>query len=114
VLVQQGPPVQSIAFDDPWLVAALGDGSAVLLNVDSAMRGGRPGVRRCSRNAPGPGQPVRRQFVGGAACPAFCVDIADQWMACGTGVHWHWHLSIACSMVCAPRFMNALSAIDLF
>lgn len=40
-LWQQGSPVQSIAFDDPWLAAALDDGSALLLNVDAAMRGGR-------------------------------------------------------------------------
>ncbi len=35
--------MQSIAFDDPWLAAALEDGSALLLNVDAAMRGGRSG-----------------------------------------------------------------------
>ncbi len=40
-LWQQGSPVQSIAFDDPWLAAALDDGSALLLNVDAAMRSGR-------------------------------------------------------------------------
>ena len=42
-LWQQGSPVQSIAFDDPWLAASLENGSALLLNVDAAMRGGRSG-----------------------------------------------------------------------
>lgn len=42
-LWQQGSPVQSIAFDDPWLAAALENGSSLLLNVESAMRGGRSG-----------------------------------------------------------------------
>ncbi len=36
--------MQSIAFDDPWLAAALDDGSALLLNIDAAMRGGRSGT----------------------------------------------------------------------
>ncbi|EIE19917.1 WD40 repeat-like protein [Coccomyxa subellipsoidea C-169] len=80
-LWQQGSPVQSIAFDDPWLAAALEDGSALLLNVDAAMRGCRSGAR--AREAVRPG-PAKRQFVGSGASPAYCVDITDQWMACGS------------------------------
>ncbi|CAL8466377.1 g5913 [Coccomyxa elongata] len=81
-LWQQGSPVQSIAFDDPWLAAALDDGSALLLNVDAAMRSGRSSTR--AREAARPTQAIKRQFVGSAACSAYCVDIADQWMACGS------------------------------
>ncbi|BDA51263.1 probable E3 ubiquitin ligase complex SCF subunit sconB at N-terminal half [Coccomyxa sp. Obi] len=81
-LWQQGSPVQSIAFDDPWLAAALDDGSALLLNVDAAMRGGRSSLR--AREAARPAQAIKRQFVGSAACSAYCVDIADQWMASGS------------------------------
>lgn len=38
-----------------------------------------------AREAARPGLAVKRQFVGSAASPAYCIDIADQWMACGSG-----------------------------
>lgn len=104
--------MQSLAFDDPWLAAALDDGSTLLLNVDAAMRmaGGGSGSSRRERalataaaaaGGRGGGQCLpmvaKRQFVGGASGPAFCVDISDQWMACGTGAH-------------SPTLLNLLSS----
>lgn len=59
MLWQSGAPVHSLAFDDPWLAAALGDGTTLLLNADAAMRKGPPsaaggggtGSGRASREA---------------------------------------------------------------
>ncbi len=93
ILWQHGALVQSIAFDDPWMAAAMDDGATLLLNADAAMRGGRagPGSRagpraRGTRDAlPGSAAAVKRQFPGAGSGPAYCVDIADQWLACGSG-----------------------------
>lgn len=86
-LWQHGALVQSIAFDDPWMAAAMDDGATLLLNADAAMRGGRSGPGPGGRAAPRGGcAAVRRQFPSAGAGPAYCVDIADQWLACGSGV----------------------------
>ena len=86
-LWQHGALVQSIAFDDPWMAAAMDDGATLLLNADAAMRGGRasglPG-RAALSAPPGGSIAVKRQFPGSG--PAYCVDIADQWLACGSGM----------------------------
>ena len=54
-LWQGGAPIQALAFDDPWIAAACGDGATLLLNADAAMRSGGacPGnsVGRSSREA---------------------------------------------------------------
>ena len=85
-LWQHGALVQSIAFDDPWMAAAMDDGATLLLNADAAMRGGRAGglpSRAALGALPGGSIAVKRQFPGSG--PAYCVDIADQWLACGSG-----------------------------
>ena len=77
-----GGIVHALSFDDPYLGAALGDGSLAVVNVDAAMRGGRGGG---PPGAPGGGAaPPARQFPG-AGRPAYCVELRDQWMASGGG-----------------------------
>ncbi len=73
--------MHALSFDDPFLAAALGDGSLALVNVDAAMRGGRGSG---SRGGGGGGVPAVRQFPGSGR-PAYCVELRDQWMACGGG-----------------------------
>ena len=85
--------MQSIAYDDPWMAAAMDDGATLLLNTDAAMRGGRagPGSRAGPRAhcawdpLPSSAAAVKRQFPGAGGGPVYCVDIADQWLACGSG-----------------------------
>ena len=74
--------VHALSFDDPYLGAALGDGSLVLVNADAAMRGGRGGSPLGSSG--GGGAPAARQFPG-TGRPAYCVELRDQWMASGGG-----------------------------
>jgi len=77
-----GGIVHALSFDDPYLAAALGDGSLAVVNVDAAMRGGRGGG---PPGAPGGGAaPPARQFPGSGR-PAYCVELRDQWMASGGG-----------------------------
>ena len=63
------------------------DGATLLLNADAVMHGGRlgpgPGGRAVSRGGCGA---VWRHLSCAGAGPAHCVDIADQWLACGSGV----------------------------
>lgn len=84
-LWQHGAQVQSIAFDDPWMAAAMDDGATLLLSAEAAMRGGRAGDARQGAPRSGGCAAVRRSFPGAGAGPAYCVDIADQWLACGSG-----------------------------
>ncbi|KAK9838471.1 hypothetical protein WJX81_001301 [Elliptochloris bilobata] len=75
-----GAIVHALSFDDPYLAAALGDGSLALVNVDQAMRGGRGSSPRGGGG--GGGGPAARQFPGSGR-PAYCVELRDQWMASG-------------------------------
>ena len=75
--------VHALSFDDPYLAAALGDGSLVLVNVDAAMRGGRGSSPRGGGSGSGVAPPAR-QFPG-TGRPAYCVELRDQWMASGGG-----------------------------
>ncbi len=68
----------SLTLEDPWLAAALSDGTVALLNTEVAMRQrhhGRPSSASL---------PPRRvfQLPGGAA---YCADLADQWLIAGSG-----------------------------
>jgi len=70
--------VGSLTLEDPWLAAALSDGTVALLNTEVAMRQrhhGRPSSASL---------PPRRvfQLPGGAA---YCADLADQWLIAGSG-----------------------------
>lgn len=71
--------VNSLSLEDPWLAAALADGTVALLNIEAAMRqppqGGRP-------TAQSPLPKRLFQQPSGAAC---CADLADQWLAAGSG-----------------------------
>lgn len=69
--------VGSLTLEDPWLAAALSDGTVALLNTEVAMRQrhhGRPSSASL---------PPRRvfQLPGGAA---YCADLADQWLIAGS------------------------------
>ena len=81
-LWQQGSPVQSIAFDDPWLAAALDDGSALLLNADAAMRGGRSGMSLASCDHC-LGCEDRIMYM--APCMLMCMQSAHMEIACMQG-----------------------------
>lgn len=70
--------VNSLSLEDPWLAAALTDGTVALLNTDNAMRQ-RPQGRAASQAAA-----TKRlfQLPSGAAG---CADLADQWLVAGSG-----------------------------
>ncbi|KAL3152980.1 hypothetical protein ABBQ38_012009 [Trebouxia sp. C0009 RCD-2024] len=82
--------VNSLSLEDPWLAAALTDGTVALLNIEAAMR------QRQQGRPPAQGPPPKRLFQqpSGAAC---CADLADQWLAAGsdTGVTYSWDFSKA-------------------
>lgn len=71
--------VRSLSLEDPWLAAALGDGSVAMLQTDAASKHAKhahavqPGVRSHSRLF---------QMPQGATC---CVDLSDQWLVAGSG-----------------------------
>ena len=69
------------------MAVAMDDDATLLLTADAVMHGGRlgpgPGGRAVSRGGCGA---VWRHFPCAGAGPAHCVDIADQWLACGSGV----------------------------
>jgi len=67
-----------LTLEDPWLAAALSDGTVALLNTEVAMRQRHQG-RPSSASLP-----PRRvfQLPGGAA---YCADLADQWLVAGSG-----------------------------
>lgn len=66
--------MQALAFEDPWLASASGDGSIILLNVEAQLKAG-PGARGLSSTC-------RQLSTPGG--PAFCVDIGEQWLCCGS------------------------------
>ena len=70
--------VNSLSLEDPWLAAALTDGTVALLNTEAAMRQRQQG-RTAAQSASS-----KRLFQqpSGAAC---CADLADQWLAAGSG-----------------------------
>ncbi|KAL0022798.1 hypothetical protein WJX79_009380 [Trebouxia sp. C0005] len=82
--------VGSLTLEDPWLAAALSDGTVALLNTEVAMRQRRHG-RPSSASLP-----PRRvlQLPGGAA---YCADLADQWLVAGSesGMTCSWDFSRA-------------------
>ena len=68
----------SLTLEDPWLAAALSDGTVALLNTEVAMR-----QRHHGRTTSGSSTPRRLfQLPGGAA---YCADLADQWLVAGSG-----------------------------
>lgn len=78
VLWEHKAEVRALAFEDPWLTAALADGTLALLDVDAAMRARRSFSQRAQTAAGA----AARVF----ALPSFsphCVDISGQWLAAG-------------------------------
>ena len=93
LLWDQASPVKDLKFEDPWLAAATYSGSVLLLDVEAVLRGGGgsgeavASQRRIAgrhRGFQGKQRAVRHRLSGpkGAAC---CVDIADNFLACGSG-----------------------------
>jgi hypothetical protein len=79
-ILWQGPSaISSISFEDPWVAATLLDGTLLLLNAEHSIRSGRRGPV-----APANLGSRARQFPGQGGS-AYCVQLADQWMACGSG-----------------------------
>mmetsp|Transcript_18851 Transcript_18851/g.40588 ORF Transcript_18851/g.40588 Transcript_18851/m.40588 type:complete len:567 (-) Transcript_18851:1282-2982(-) len=66
--------VHGLAFEDPWLASASSDGTVLMMNTEE-QRKAATGMRALSSNC--------RQFMTPSG-PALCVDIAEQWLACGS------------------------------
>ncbi len=64
-----------------------------------------------AREAVRPGLPAKRQFVGSGVSPAYCVDITDQWMACGSGAPLRWHACILQPVMHVDFASNALQLL---
>lgn len=100
MLWAQRAPLRGLSFEDPWLAAATSDGAVLLLDAESALRGGRGNDSTLHRRIPGRGK-AARQRLSGPSGPAFCVDISDNALACGSGPSaratreiWHWILAM--------------------
>ena len=70
--------VSSLSLEDPWLAAALLDGTVALLNIEAAMRQ-RPHTRLASQ------PPVPKRLFQLPAGSALSADLADQWLVAGSG-----------------------------
>eukprot|EP00884_Botryococcus_braunii_P009483 jgi/Botrbrau1/18536/Bobra.0596s0003.1 len=73
---QGGSAVSCLSWEEPWLAATLLDGSLLLLDLEA-------GVRAPSRVGHAPPVHRPRQFPGQGGS-AYCVQLSDQWMACGS------------------------------
>ena len=78
VLWETSAGVGSLTLEDPWLAAALSDGTVALLNTEVAMR------QRHHRNSSSASAPPKRLFQLPAGA-AYCADLADQWLVAGSG-----------------------------
>ena len=80
--------VQSLSFEDPWLASAASDGSVLLIDVDAQHRGGSAtgtwrSTFRGSSGGPSPASCCHR-YLHTPAGPAYCVDLSDQRVVCGS------------------------------
>ena len=78
VLWETSAGVGSLTLEDPWLAAALSDGTVALLNTEVAMR------QRHHRANSSASAPPKRLFQLPAGA-AHCADLADQWLVAGSG-----------------------------
>lgn len=65
--------VNALAFEDPWLASTSSDGVVMLLNTE---QGYSPTKSHSSASR------MRKQLQAHSS-PAYCVDLSDQWLACG-------------------------------
>ena len=85
LLWDQASPVKDLKFEDPWLAAATYSGSVLLLDVEAVLRGGGGGrIAGRHRGFQTKQRAVRHRLLGPKGA-AFCVDIADNFLACGSG-----------------------------
>ena len=89
MLWDQNSSIKSLSFEDPWLAAATYSGSILLLDIEAALKGGKgpDGASNSHRNRTPLQQPNRaaRQRLTVPMGPALCVDMADCYLACGSG-----------------------------
>lgn len=64
--------VLGLAFEDPWLASSSRDGTVMLMNTEAGLK-----------NAKFTTSSTRRQLQGQQG-PGYCVDISEQWLACGS------------------------------
>ena len=76
--------VQSLSFEDPWLASASSDGTVALIDIEAQLRDGPgAGSARGGASRSAAATPSRRQLHTPSG-PAYCVDIADQRVVCGS------------------------------
>lgn len=114
VLWDQNSAVKGLSFEDPWLAAATYSGSILLLDIESALKGGRGGdVSSSSSSAAtkklcNTSRATRQRFTGPRG-PALCVDMADCYLACGSGA------DLSSEKTAPKRFLQSLpSGIFLY
>ncbi|GAX79892.1 hypothetical protein CEUSTIGMA_g7332.t1 [Chlamydomonas eustigma] len=85
ILWHHNSGVLALSFEDPWLATAASDGSVTLVNTEANHRASSSSSSCSSWHA------TRRSSVGiiyrqlhSPAGPAYCVDIADQRVVCGS------------------------------
>ena len=80
--------MKSLKYEDPWLAAATADGSVLLIDVESSVGTLNPPVRQRSRPVieVGKKQKAARQRLNVSQGGALCVDIQDNYVACGAGL----------------------------
>lgn len=84
--------MKGLSYEDPWLAAATFSGSVLLMDIEALLKGGRGSDATPSRSgsfagfqARGVRQRAVRQRFSVPKGPAHCVDIADSYLACGSG-----------------------------
>ena len=80
--------MKSLKYEDPWLAAATADGSILLIDVESSVGTLTPPGKQKGRPAieVGKRQKAARQRLNVSQGGALCVDIQDNYVACGAGL----------------------------
>lgn len=83
--------MKGLSFEDPWLAAATYSGSVLLMDVEAILRGGRGSEilqsgQVAARKMQQSSRRAARQRLSGPRGSVLCVDIADRYLACGSGI----------------------------
>lgn len=91
VLWHHNACVQSLSYEDPWLATASADGTIVMMSTEGCMGHRLCNMRGSASNSYGGALLASRDAAGSRirqfqtqAGPAYCVDLAEQYLVCGS------------------------------
>lgn len=95
--------VKSLSFEDPWLAAALADGSVAMLQTDVAAKHAKHG--QGLQTATKANSRLFQMPQGGT----HCVALSDQWLVAGSGTElccaMCTHVTIPCCLRCGVQYL---------